>query len=250
LIGDIEGIGMSTDFQDVMAFEQDGAIDSILLRYHHSYIPYSRKLDFAVEPLLSALNTPNLRILSGKGELMDRLQPHLTDFHWRESHLMRLQPQDRVIDAGLWPEPAGMALRKALPQDVPDLADFLAGIAEFETQGSREERLQMLEKAISSGSSRYYLYRHAGQVVASAGTAAENSRSAMVVAVATAPAWRGQGLASRLLCRLTGDVLASGRFLCLFYDNPDAGRIYRRLGFQDVGRWIMATAPDPLPGKR
>lgn len=27
--------------------------------------------------------------------------------------------------------------------------------------------------------------------------------------------------------------------ICLFYDNPRAGSIYRALGFEDVGMWTM-----------
>ena len=33
---------------------------------------------------------------------------------------------------------------------------------------------------------------------------------------------------------------AGRRYLCLFYDNPAAGRIYHALGFADVGRFGMA----------
>lgn len=29
--------------------------------------------------------------------------------------------------------------------------------------------------------------------------------------------------------------------LCLFYDNPAAGRIYKRIGFRDIGKWCMWT---------
>ncbi|TKI86654.1 GNAT family N-acetyltransferase, partial [Bacillus cereus] len=29
------------------------------------------------------------------------------------------------------------------------------------------------------------------------------------------------------------------RTLCLFYNNPVAGRIYKRLGFKDIGMWTM-----------
>jgi predicted GNAT family acetyltransferase len=35
------------------------------------------------------------------------------------------------------------------------------------------------------------------------------------------------------------DVLAEGKTLCLFYDNPKAGSIYKRLGFKDIGFWSM-----------
>ena len=92
-----------------------------------------------------------------------------------------------------------------------------------------------------SGTCHYYVQRHEGRVIATAGTTAENSLSAMIVGVATHPAHRGRGLASRLVSFICEQTLGS-RFqtLALFYDNPDAGKIYRRLGFADAGDWMMA----------
>jgi predicted GNAT family acetyltransferase len=31
------------------------------------------------------------------------------------------------------------------------------------------------------------------------------------------------------------------KYLCLFYDNPKAGNIYKRLGFKDVDKWVMLS---------
>ena len=39
--------------------------------------------------------------------------------------------------------------------------------------------------------------------------------------------------------KLFKDVMDEGKLLCLFYDNPEAGRIYKRLGFTDIGMWTM-----------
>jgi len=34
-------------------------------------------------------------------------------------------------------------------------------------------------------------------------------------------------------------VLQEGKVLCLFYDNPEAGKIYKRLGYVDIGKWAV-----------
>jgi hypothetical protein len=34
-------------------------------------------------------------------------------------------------------------------------------------------------------------------------------------------------------------VLDEGKTLCLFYNTPEEGRIYKRLGFKDIGMWTM-----------
>lgn len=70
-------------------------------------------------------------------------------------------------------------------------------------------------------------------------TSAENSLSAMITGVVTIPGYRRLGLATRLLVRLCGELLAEGKRPCLLYDNPEAGTIYRRLGFTEVGTWVM-----------
>ncbi|MNN97268.1 FR47-like protein [compost metagenome] len=61
----------------------------------------------------------------------------------------------------------------------------------------------------------------------------------MLVAVATHPDYRGQGLATRVVAKLCTDLLAEGKSLCLFYNNPQAGLIYKKLGFSDIGSWTM-----------
>jgi hypothetical protein len=38
------------------------------------------------------------------------------------------------------------------------------------------------------------------------------------------------------LCR---DLLGEGKTLCLFYDNPRAGSVYHRLGFETIDQWLM-----------
>lgn len=79
------------------------------------------------------------------------------------------------------------------------------------------------------------------RLVALAETTAENSVSAMVVGVATLPGWRGRGFARACVHAAAAHSFAAGRrYLCLFYDNPAAGRIYHALGFADVGRFGMA----------
>ena len=79
-----------------------------------------------------------------------------------------------------------------------------------------------------------------GKIVSVASNQRANSISTMVVGVATAEGSRGRGYASAAVYELCRRSFADGkRFICLFYDNPDAGRIYRRLGFAELGEYAM-----------
>jgi predicted GNAT family acetyltransferase len=61
----------------------------------------------------------------------------------------------------------------------------------------------------------------------------------MIVGVCTRKEFRKKGLVSKILAVLMNEVIAEGKTLCLFYDNPKAGKIHKKLGFQDIGMWTM-----------
>ncbi len=61
----------------------------------------------------------------------------------------------------------------------------------------------------------------------------------MIGGVFTPAPWRRRGYASAALTHLCARLLAQGKQPCLFYDNPAAGVIYRRLGFEDIGPWHL-----------
>jgi len=61
----------------------------------------------------------------------------------------------------------------------------------------------------------------------------------MINGVATHPDYRRRGLGTQLLVRLCDELLTEGKRPCLLYGNPEAGSVYRRLGFTDAGTWVM-----------
>jgi hypothetical protein len=74
------------------------------------------------------------------------------------------------------------------------LAAFLHSIDEFRQIGTTlEQRTEEITRSLSTIGTRYVLVREEGRIIACAGTTAENSQSAMVVDVATAPGHRGLG---------------------------------------------------------
>lgn len=120
-------------------------------------------------------------------------------------------------------------------KDVPVLVRLSEQIVEFEGVDREEE----LRASLKSGDARGYWAEDEGCAVAMVRTAAENPASAMVVGVGTHPSYRQMGLATQLMIRLCRELLKEGKSLCLFYDNPRAGAIYHRLGFQEIGYWNM-----------
>ena len=120
-----------------------------------------------------------------------------------------------------------------LEVQIDEFADSFRGVG-------REEKVEECRENLTRGGHAFGVY-DGDRLGALAETTAENSVSAMVVGVATLPGWRGRGFARACVHAAAAHSFAAGRrYLCLFYDNPAAGRIYHALGFADVGRFGMA----------
>ncbi len=127
-------------------------------------------------------------------------------------------------------------IKKATLEDVDRIIELRQRIAEFAPLPQERESLA---KSLETKTGRTYYIEQDGNMVASASTTAENSLSAMIVGVCTDEAHRQKGYASAIMTKLIQDLISEGKTLCLFYDNPQAGSIYKRLGFRDIGTWTM-----------
>ena len=87
--------------------------------------------------------------------------------------------------------------------------------------------------------SRYYGIRKNGNAVSVAASSAECRNLAMVVSVCTNEEYRCHGYAEACVTKLSDDLLAEGRMPCLFYTNPQAAKIYKKIGYEDIGYWSM-----------
>lgn len=250
IIGDIENNGFEADFQQVWgdfgATGEDGRLAAVLLRYYGSFIPYAPG-DFDVGGFASILVEHRTRMTAFSG--IDRVMSRFDGYDnvrpegaKRRSlffvELKSLGPaaSEESGEPGTVPGVGG--IERARPDDVPALLELWRRVEEFHMKDDSERTNR---RELEQGAGRAFFVResHTGQVVATVKTTAENSRSAMIVAVATRADFRRRGLATKLLLHLCRELQREGKRPCLLYDNPAAGSIYRRLGFTDVGTWVM-----------
>ncbi|MGG1326242.1 GNAT family N-acetyltransferase [Bacillus tropicus] len=233
IIGDIEAFGYDTDFQELWGvFKENGTLKSILLRFHDSFIPYSKEelVTTDYETILSASKPLKL---SGKSTIVERFET---------ASSLQLGSKNEIyfcecIDAdNLSSTPAQETIKLATLDDVERIMQLRSSIDEFPTAHESEK---ILRQALETNTGRTYYIEKDGAIIASASTSSENSLSAMVVGVCTHPNYRGNGFASLILQKMIQDFTKESRTLCLFYNNPTAGRIYKRLGFKDIGMWTM-----------
>ncbi|PKJ54973.1 GNAT family N-acetyltransferase [Bacillus sp. SN10] len=233
IIGDIEAFGYDTDFQELWGvFKENGTLKSILLRFHDSFIPYSKE-EFAASDYEALLSAYKPLKLSGKSTIVEQFETVSSIQLGTKNEMFFCE----CLDADNLPSrPAQETIKLATLDDVERIMQLRSNIAEFPTVNESEK---ILRQAIETNTGRTYYIEKDGAIIASASTSAENSLSAMVVGVCTHPNYRGNGFASLILQKMIQDFTKESRTLCLFYNNSAAGRIYKRLGFKDIGMWTM-----------
>ncbi|WP_042455652.1 GNAT family N-acetyltransferase [Neobacillus dielmonensis] len=237
IIGDIEAFGYESEFQEIWGeFNAHNQLNAVLLRYFNSFIPYA-KGEFDVAGFACIMmNHDQQIVLSGKSNIVEQFDRLLESKLGKKqvTYFAECRSTDQLISnfngKGVTP------IHQAGINDIDRILELRKSIEEFTVQKNARE---MMVSSMESHTAKTYFTEDNGSVTACVSTAAENSISAMIVGVCTKQEYRRQGLATAIMIKLFKDVLDEGKILCLFYDNPDAGRIYKRLGFKDIGLWTM-----------
>ncbi len=235
IIGDIEAFGYETDFQQIWAEYDHGKVVAVLLQYRGNLVYYSDE-DRSVEPFIEIMNDLKFEILNGKKEAIQRFEPYLKSWNIKDMYFasMRSFTKENIDTANV----------KII--DSYDLFcdewELLTQIEEFSSggRGKKEEYSKHAFKTSQEGFKTTYYLSVDNKMVSVASTVAECSVNAMIIGVATLEEHRKKGHASVLMNKLCDDYLnGKEKSLCLFYDNPKAGKIYQRLGFENIGMYRM-----------
>jgi predicted GNAT family acetyltransferase len=136
------------------------------------------------------------------------------------------------------PRPCSGTMRLAEPRDADLIRDWLV---DFFLDSLRqtlkvEEATQLARAKILE--KQFWVWEVEGEVVSMAGVERPTRQGITVVLVYTPPQARGKGFASNLVAQITQLQLQNGkRFCCLHTDadNPTSNKIYKDLGYYEVG---------------
>lgn len=235
IIGDIEAYGYEQEFQKLWGeFDEKGKLIAVLLKYEDNYIPFAIE-SFNAEGFAEIMsNDTAFKMMSGLKDITEKIEPYLNKHLKRKRQMYYAKctrvSSDHHVDFSI--------VQQATSQAVEALVELLNGIPEFSESTITVERKA---RGIENGTSRSFFIMEEGKMVSTASTTAENSLSAMVVGVATLENYKKKGYATKCMLKLCSELLDEGKELCLFYDNPAAGAIYKRIGFEDIGFWMMYT---------
>jgi ribosomal protein S18 acetylase RimI-like enzyme len=140
----------------------------------------------------------------------------------------------QLVDNGLRAEPDPEAERLG-PADVPEIVDLVA----------RTKPGPFLKRTVELGT--YLGIRDGGRLIAMAGERIRPPGWTEISAVCTDPAYRGRGLATRLVRAVAAGIRDRGDipFLHAAADNTSAVRLYESLGFTVRRRSTILTVRSP-----
>lgn len=230
--GDIERYGLEGEIVELFAFGDPW--DCLVLRFFQNYCIYSRNRAYDAASVASFFSHRKVQVISGKEELLAQIAPYYPGKRFQGTYLCK-------CDATSLHQPADdPRVRRLTVADAPALEALYLTIGEFGYQESqKEEKTEELAESLKGSALAFGLFEN-GMLVSACYATARTKRGAMVVGVATREGYRNRGYASLLVSRLCKTSFDEGlSFLCLFYDNPKTGSIYRKLGFSQLGRWAM-----------
>ena len=242
LIGDLEQYGMvhenvscytAKDWKAGMEFP------FFILNYRGNVLVYSQNPDYDAKTVADFLMKINPDNISGKDEILQKLIPYLENRVVKPTHLAKLsridsQQKERYKELM-------ERVRRLTEEDILAAYDLYITIDEFAytyRRKTKEECYEDIRQNISAIGRSYGIFE-GDKLISVVQTSAENKKSAMVVGVATRNEMRGKGYARAAMLKLCQDCLKEKEFLCLFYDNPTAGKIYHSIGFEDMGKYTM-----------
>lgn len=230
VIGDVENYGFDEDFQKVWGeFNDKGEIIGILLKFYENCIVYSRD-NFDIKGFLDIMKEENFKLLSGEKSIVEKFEKYHHFTSKRDTYFCKLDNDLKLKNTEILKKVKEVGI-----DDVEDIFKLYNLIKEFGNLSS----LESMKRKYRDKTGRGYCIKENGELVSVAQTTAENSTSAMVIGVCTHPDYRRRGYASACMIKLCKELLAEDKSLCLFYDNPKAGKIYKELGFIDIGIWSM-----------
>jgi predicted GNAT family acetyltransferase len=229
LLGNLESVGFDRDFCEFWGDFADDELRGVLNRYFQGWVLYGLPTaDWAgLAAVLDAHPVEAERLQDNPGGIPSIL-PYLTCYAATKVAETQLMDLD-AADFRPQPVPPGVTVRRAVWADLEPLVKFYTDAEHMtRTRAGVERPLQ---------DTRIWLAEVEGEPASAALTNAETTTLAMVSGVYTQPVWRGRGLSKAVCSALCRELLSEGRRPVLYWQEPAAGAVYRRLGFRPWGIW-------------
>ncbi|EQK41991.1 acetyltransferase family protein [[Clostridium] bifermentans ATCC 638] len=227
VIGDIERYGYDNQFFNIWGdFNTVGDINGLLIQYFDLLTLYSydnRDLTCFIEHI----NSLPFSNINGKIETLKYIEPYINYNRKRIVNFCVLKNISYLKEHKLDSD-----VKKIRFGKIGKILSLYEDINEFQ-----KPTIQSIRENLRTG--RGYYIEKDKKIVSMAKSTSESTTHAMIVGVGTHPMYRNKGYATKCIVKLCNNLINEKKKPCLFYDNEDAGKIYKKLGFKEVGQWVI-----------
>jgi predicted GNAT family acetyltransferase len=229
MIAQINRFGFDKDFQDIWLYQNDeNQIQGVILRHFNQMYLHEVMQDADYEEIASFSSFLSADMIWSDESSLTAMQPFLEAFELNASRHMVLEHTQCLYE--------DHEVEEAGPEDCARLAAMIYENEEFrQFYASEEEIRKGIGRRMALGQCRYRVLRQDGMIVSQAYTTMETANFATIGGVITDKAYQNRGFAGKVVSALARDIFKSGKKPNLFYHDETAGRLYKRLGFTDVG---------------
>jgi hypothetical protein len=238
LLGNLLTLGMDYPELEYWGACEGERLAGALMRFRNNWAVYDAGgADMTALARILEEHPAGARHITGEYEVASRLWSCVRNYEAYEDHRSYFAVMDALVDL-----PGVGPARRATEADIPGL------VALYSESGAMARDEAGTRRVLQHG--RIFVATDAGKLVSGALTNAETPDMAMIGGVFTPPDRRKRGYATACVAALCRDLLNHGIQPCLFYDNPEAGAIYLRLGFRNTGTWrlLRLRAKQPADG--
>jgi len=230
MIGDTENFSFEEDYIDAWIVKKKERITSVLMRYYKFYTLSAVDYESLREISNKILPGADWLLISGLEDLVKNISNRIEMGEIKKMYLAELN-KDTFIDYQ-----TDLVPQKATVNDLDELFSFYLGIKEL---GMTEEGREVFGQDVITNTGCIFFLKQGTRIVSAANITAVNSINGTVIGVATDKIYRNKGYARACLLNVCREILLDGKTIVLFYDTPDAGKLYKSIGFVDVNRWAI-----------
>ncbi|MGD6794854.1 GNAT family N-acetyltransferase [Metabacillus indicus] len=209
---------------------QDAELTALLINYPDKMYCCSSVMPADVEAFIPVIQETGIRRIFGKQELIESIKRIVKTEIESDSVMMKY---DNRAAGSI----SGEVCKITSLEDCRRLYRLFIQVEEYKMAGPNEEIFADEQyESILSGKLSVYYFQENGKMAATAGIYTDHEKTAVIAGVATPPKYRRKGYASKVIARICRDY-GDERELYLFYNNPDAGEMYKKLGFYEAAKW-------------
>ena len=219
---DFRKYGVDTEGIEFYFQEEDNEVKALMLCYYDSMHIYSRNNDLNYDEIINFIKERKPIVICAEKEIISYLHSVLDNYDAEYGWVRELSVIDNSYE--------NVEYEKVSSDEFVEVSKLICNddIGKAYEVG---ELARQLEERNKSGYGRNYIIKLDGEIATHAGTGAEEDEMAVMNYVITNPKYRGKGLATKLVGKLSYDLIKEGKKIYLINYTNESSRLYDKLGF-------------------